>query len=263
MEAKPNNPNSPVIEMSGVDVGSWLDSEQTVLVDVNWKVAPGEYWVIAGMHGSGKQDLMFQAAGFTVPQRGTCRLFGYDAPMHGRDLLTQRLRLGLVFGNGQLLRHLSIKENIALPLRYHRQMDVSEIEDRLKAVLELTELTPYAEDMPGATAPYWQKRAGLARSLIMEPEALLVAQPLGGLDLRQSHWWVDFLDQLSSGHSLLQNRPLTLVVTTDDLRPWHNPKCQFAVLKKKHFIALGRRPEFASHQEPLVKELLAEPISKT
>ena len=59
MDTPPANPKDrPVIEMTGVTVGSLQDLNTQVLEDVNWTVAAGEYWLIAGMHGSGKSDLL-------------------------------------------------------------------------------------------------------------------------------------------------------------------------------------------------------------
>src|ERR1019366_797875 len=83
-------------------------------------------------------------------------------------------------------------------------------------LLECTELTRWAESTPGTLRRNWQKRAGLARALALKPEVLLVDNPLAGLDPRDIHWWLGFLDQLSKGHTVMQGRPMTLVVTTAD-----------------------------------------------
>jgi len=101
------------------------------------------------------------------------------------------------------------------------------------------ELEPWAESMPGTLGRQWQKRTALARALILKPEVLLVDDPLAGLDLRHTNWWLKLLDHLSGGHPLLQGRGLTLVVSTSDLRPWKGRARQFAVLKERRFVVLG------------------------
>ncbi len=258
MDASPANPTQPIIEMTGVTVGTLQNFEATVLEDVNWSVAAGEYWVIAGMHGSGKSDLLFLAAGLMSPQAGRYLLFGQEMPMYEHRLLSERLRVGLVFANGQLFHHLTVAENVALPLLYHRNQSREATAQRVQATLELTGLAHLANNMPGSLGRNWQKRAGLARALILQPEILLFDTPLSGLDLRHAHWWLNFLDQLSRGHSYMEGRRVTLAVTTEDLRFWKNRADHFAILKQEKFIVLDQGAELAGHPEPLVRELLAE-----
>jgi ABC-type transporter Mla maintaining outer membrane lipid asymmetry ATPase subunit MlaF len=124
-------------------------------------------------------------------------------------------------------------------------------------MLELTELAPFANHMPGAVGRNWQKRAGLARALMLRPEILLLDNPLGGLDLRHANWWLDFLDQLSAGHRPLAGQPMTLIVAAENLRPWRGRARQFAVLKDQQFVACGSRTELERATEPLVREMLA------
>ncbi|HZQ46098.1 MAG TPA: ATP-binding cassette domain-containing protein, partial [Verrucomicrobiae bacterium] len=260
MDTPPANQQPPVIEMIGVTVGAMQDLDKHVLEDVNWRVAAEDYWVVAGMQGTGKSDLLFLADGLMPPQSGRYLLFGQEMPMYEDALLPERLRTGLVFASGQLFHHLTIADNIALPLLYHRHLPREEAARRVQEMLDLTELSPWANSMPGALGRNWQKRAGLARALILQPEVLLLDTPLSGLDLRQVNWWLNFLGQLSAGHGFMNGRRMTLVVTAEDLRPWKNLACRFAILQKKRFIVLGHGPQLAEHAEPLVKELLAEDL---
>jgi hypothetical protein len=72
------------------------------------------------------------------------------------------------------------------------------------------------------------------------------------------HWWLGFLDQLSKGHRLMHDRPLTLVVTTAEFQPWKGHARQFAVLKNHGFAALGLWGKLEAASEVLVRELLTE-----
>lgn len=261
MDTPSANPKAlPVIEMTGVTVGALQDLNVPVLEDVNWTVAAGDYWLIAGMHGSGKSDLLAMTAGLMPPQGGHYQLFGHDMPMYEDNLLPERLRLGIVFASGRLFHQLTVADNIALPLLYHRKISREEAMSHVQKLLELTELSERANSMPGELGSNWQKRVGLARALILQPEVLLLDTPLSGLDLRHVNWWLSFLDKLSAGHEFMNGRRMTLVVTAEDLRPWRNLACRFAILQKKRFIVLGHGPQLASHAEPLVKELLAEDL---
>jgi ABC-type transporter Mla maintaining outer membrane lipid asymmetry ATPase subunit MlaF len=252
-------PEVPVIEMTGLSVGSRDDPARPVLENVNWSVLPGEYWVIGGLHGSGKTDFLFMTAGLTPPLQGGYRLFGQAMPVPGDQFLAERLRIGLVFDGGQLFSHLTIEENIALPLRYHRDLAHGDLDQSVKTMLELTGLSPQAGGLPGKMGRAWRKRAGLARALVLQPEVLLLDNPLGGLDCRHVQWWLDALDQLSAGRGFFQGRPMTLVAAAEDLRPWRNRAAHFAILQKRRFCPLGHQPQLGRLADPLVQELLAEP----
>ena len=92
---------------------------------------------------------------------------------------------------------------------------------------------------------------------MLKPEVLLLDNPLTGLDLRHRGWWLNFLDQLCKGHEVMNRRPMTLVVTADDLRPWRTRAKRFAVLKNKRFVILGSWEQVEAARDEQVQELLA------
>lgn len=248
---------TPPIRMSEVAVGSVQDPCRLMLEHVNWTVHPGDYWVIAGLQGSGKTDFLMMTGGVTAPVSGNYLLFGDEMPIFEEPRLARRLRLGLVFDGGQPFNHMTVRENVALPLRYHENLTVAEANSRVMEMLEALELGPWADSTPGAMGRNWQKRVGLARALMLKPELLLADNPLGGLDSRHAHWWLGFLDQLAGGHPVLGSRPVTLAVTTADLRPWKNRARQFAILRNHQFSVLGDRSQLAAASAELLEELLS------
>jgi len=256
MSASPQPQEVPVVEMAGVTVSAREDLSVTVLEDVNWKVAAGAYWVIAGMHNSGKTDLLAMAAGLTPPQKGDYRLFGEAMPgeVGGRT----RLRGGLDFDGGKPLHRLSIAENVALPLKYHRETSEAETARRVAALLELTGLSAWANRMPGTIGRAWEKRLGLARALALEPELLLLDDPLGGLDTRHVNWWMGIMDELSAGHPLCGKRRMTLVAATNNLKPWRNRPVRVALLRQRRFEAQEHGGPWRAGSDPLLRELLEE-----
>lgn len=246
----------PPIEMHRVTVSSMRDLNSVVVEAADWTVAPGEYWVIAGLQGSGKSDFLMMTAGLMPPVGGEYRFFGQPMPIFDEDRLEERLRLGLVFETGQLFNHLTVWENIALPLRYHQNLAKAEAVGEVQSFLHGLDLEPWSDSTPGAMPRNWQKRVGLARALILQPEVLLLDSPLVGLDLRHMNWWMDFLEQLTKGHPLLGGRPITLVVTTADLRPWRGQRHRFAALRNKRFSTLGSWSQIEAESGELVRELL-------
>jgi ABC-type sulfate/molybdate transport systems ATPase subunit len=260
------NQNPAAIEMRGVSVGAMRDVSFIVVEDANWTVATGEFWVIAGQQHSGKSDFLMLTAGLMSPVKGGCRLFGRDSRDFGEAELAERLRVGLVFTGGQLFNHLTIRENVALPLQYHRNLSASAVAPEVQTLLELMELTPLADVTPANVAANWRQRAALARALILKPELLLLDNPLGRLDARHRQWWLRFLNQLWRGHHWLGDRPLTLVATTDDLSRlagWQNAQLKFGLLRHKNFSPLGLWNDVEKSNDPIVKELQAVPIEET
>jgi phospholipid/cholesterol/gamma-HCH transport system ATP-binding protein len=258
---RPQTPaDVPAIEMRAVSVGAMRDQNLMVLRDVNWTVAPGEFWVIAGLQGSGKTDFLMMTGGLMAPVSGEYRLFGEPMPIFDDVRLPLRLRLGLVFYTGQLFNHLTIRENIALPLRYHYNLTKAAAAEQVQPWLAALDLEPWADSTPGALGGNWQKRVGLARALTLEPEVLLVDTPLTALDLRHASWWLNFLEQLSKGHPLLHGRPITVVLTASDLRPWRRRACCFAVIRDGSFGLFKTWDKLEAASTDLISELLmAEP----
>jgi putative ABC transport system ATP-binding protein len=248
---------SAVLEMRGVQVTTLRDTSLVVLDKVDWSVSAGEFWVVAGPQHSGKSDLLLHAAGLLMPVAGTCRLFGCDTSEFEETQLSERLRVGFAFADAKLFNQLTIAENVALPLRYHRNLAATESVRAVEVLLDLLELKPYADATPANIAASWRQRAALARALVLKPELLLLDNPNGGLALRHRQWLVNFLDQLWRGHELFGGRPMTIVITTDDLRAWQHPNRRFAALQDGNFCALGAWNTAEFSRNAAVQELLA------
>lgn len=224
-----------------------------ILRGVNWQVARGEFWAVAGLHESGKSDLLSLATGLTRPLAGTCRVCGGELAKNSSELAPpERLRVGLLFdGEGRLFHQLTVRDNIALPLLYHRPQDVSEAAQRTQLLLEHLELAEVADTYPSAISRNWRLRVALARALALEPRLLLLDSPLVQLDPRHIRWWIQFLKQLHQGHAALGGRPITIIVATADIRPWERVATHFALLEQGRFFPLGTDSAGAVMQERL------------
>jgi ABC-type transporter Mla maintaining outer membrane lipid asymmetry ATPase subunit MlaF len=256
MEGPQLQTSQPVILMDDVAAGSMQDPNLTVLSHVNWKVYPADFWVLAGLQGSGKSDFLMLTAGLMSPLSGRYWLFGEEMPILDEERLSQRMRLGIVFENGQLSNHLTVGENLALPLRYHHNLTKADAASAVQTMLEAMELGPWADSTPGALGRNWHKRVGLARALMLKPEILLVDNPLAGLDLRHIFWWLEMLERLSKSHNLVREEPLALVVTAADLRPWVAVGRHFAIIKNQQMAVLGERAQLEAANKDLVGDLL-------
>jgi ABC-type transporter Mla maintaining outer membrane lipid asymmetry ATPase subunit MlaF len=260
------NQKPAAIEMRGVSAGAMRDASFTVVEDVNWTVAAGEFWVIAGQQHSGKSDFLKMTAGLMAPASGSYKSFGIETQTFGEAELAGRLRVGFVFEGGQLFNHLTLGENIALPLQYHQNLTPDAAAREVQLLLELMELTPLADVTPSNVAANWRQRAALARALILKPEVLLLDNPFRSLGGRHLQWWLRLLDQLWHGNEWSGGQPMTMVVTTDDLlrlAGWQNADRKFALLRDKKLIPLGSWRAVEAASDPVVKELLAVPVGAT
>jgi phospholipid/cholesterol/gamma-HCH transport system ATP-binding protein len=248
----------PVIHLIDADIPRTQPAAPgPALHEVQWRIARGDFWAVGAFAGTGKTDLLCTAAGLQRPLKGSLLLFGEDtAEMGEEELVATRLKVAMIFSSGRLFSSLSVAENITLPLQYH-QKDKRNIAQAVDAALELVGIQHLKEQTPADIPAGMHQRIALARALALSPEVLLIDNPLGGVDPRQGRWWLEFLCDLNKGHDKL-SRPMTIVVATDDLRPWRDTGRQFAILKKNRFEPVGDREAVKLTQDSLVRELLLQ-----
>ena len=245
-----------VIDMRAVSVASMKSPSRIVAADVNWTVKANEFWVVGAPQYTGKSDFLMTAGGIMSPAGGEYWFLGERMPIFEEPRMAHRLKLGFVFDGGQLLGHLTLTENIALPLQYHHRLPANEILPRVNELLEAMELAPWANSTPANVGRSWRQRAGLARALALRPEVLLLDSPLTGLDLRHMLWWLGFLDELLRGHAIMGKKPLTIIATADDLRPWRKHAGRVACISKKRLLVMGDWDAAEAAQETSIRELL-------
>jgi len=250
---------APIIEMGDATLTSLADPRRVIAEDVNWTVMPGDYWVIGGLHGVGKSDFIAAAGGILLPTRGTYRLFGKEIEYgFERELVETRLRLGVVFDGGRLLNHLTLAENVALPMQYHLALSPDELLGRVSGLLEAVDLPGEANVFPASISRNRQQRIGLARAMALRPDVILLDGPLTGLDPADADSWIKILDRIAEGHPAMGGKPATLVATADDFRPWRGHARQFAVLRQKHLRLL--RHVSTDTEEHLMREMVGKDL---
>ncbi len=138
--------------------------------------------LLTGPSGSGKSRLLKVIAGIERPARGTVRVGGHPVwPGDGVLSLARKVRLGFAFASGGLLSNLTLRENLALPLRF-QGTPAAEARQRTEAALERLDLLAVAELRPHAVSASARRHGNLARVLAMEPDLILLDDPLEGLD---------------------------------------------------------------------------------
>ena len=213
--------------------------------NVDWRVDSGDFWVVGGRQGCGKTAFLFAIAGLRRPVAGVIRHFGEDlSTLTEPDLLRQRARVGFVFqGGGRMFTELTVAENVALPLRYHREWTDEQTGERVQAILAATELAEEAESTAQGLAWARQQRVGLARALALNPELLFLDEPLSGLEPRDRKWWRRILNTLREGTPLTGGRRTTMIATTNDFGYWAGDSHRCGLLQDGRWQPYGEGKE--------------------
>ncbi|MBL0088111.1 MAG: ABC transporter ATP-binding protein [Ideonella sp.] len=148
-----------------------------VLKDVNLDIAPGEFFALLGPSGSGKSTLLRLIAGFNQHQQGQLLVDGLD--ITGRAPADRNI--GMVFQSYALWPHLNVWDNVAFGL-VERRLDRATIQAKVGAALDTVGLSAYGPRKPHQLSGGQQQRVALARTIVIEPQVLLLDEPLSNLD---------------------------------------------------------------------------------
>jgi phospholipid/cholesterol/gamma-HCH transport system ATP-binding protein len=158
-------------------------SRKTVLNDVSFEVGEGETFAIVGLSGAGKSVTLKHMIRLMRPDDGRIYIDGDEINNLGhRALQEMRSKFGVLFQSAALLQWMTVRDNVALPLREHTKMSDEEIIRRVDEKLELLSLGDAGDKFPSDISGGMQKRAGLARAIIMSPKIVLYDEPTSGLD---------------------------------------------------------------------------------
>ena len=170
----------PIVEMN--NVGLAYGDNPEVLKDINFAFRRGSMHFLTGKSGAGKTSLLSMLYLAQKPTTGTLKVFGNNISLTDRDTLAfLRRRIGVVFQDFRLLDHLSVFDNVALPLRI-RGMKEKEIRKRVIELLAWVELTDNMYAKSSEISGGEKQRAAIARAVINRPELLLADEPTGNVD---------------------------------------------------------------------------------
>jgi phospholipid/cholesterol/gamma-HCH transport system ATP-binding protein len=158
--------------------------DHEVLRGVDIHVNKGENLVVLGKSGSGKSVLIKCLVGLEWPDEGEVNIFGKDLlSLNYKELNEVRLRTGFLFQSAALYDSMTVRENLAFPLRQHKKTMTKEKKESL--ILEMLDnvgLIDSIDQVPSKLSGGQSKRIGLARTLILRPELMLYDEPTTGLD---------------------------------------------------------------------------------
>ena len=191
------------IELENIDAG--YSKGKPILKDFNLSVEQGELISLLGPSGCGKTTTLRTIAGFIMAEKGRVLIGGKDYT----NLPPYKRNIGLVFQNYALFPHLSVFENIAYGLK-RRKVAKEEIKHRVAGVVKMVSLSGFEERFPANLSGGQRQRVALARSIVIEPELLLLDEPLSNLDAK-------LRDEMRAELSRLQHQlGITMIYVTHD-----------------------------------------------
>jgi phospholipid/cholesterol/gamma-HCH transport system ATP-binding protein len=236
--------------ISLIDVHKELGGRK-VLDGLNLQVKKGETLVVIGRSGTGKSVTLKHMVGLMSPDQGRIVVDGEEIQSaENRDLERIRKRFGVLFQSGALLNSLSVRENIALPLREHTDLPEAEIQDRVSETLELIHLQGRGEVMPGDLSGGMKKRVGLARAIVRDPEIILYDEPTSGLDPVMSNTINDLI------LSMQERLNVTSVVVTHDMSSAYRVGNRIALLNEGRIIQVDTPKDLIRTKNPMVRQFI-------
>jgi phospholipid/cholesterol/gamma-HCH transport system ATP-binding protein len=222
-----------------------------VLNGLNLDVEQGEIMVLLGGSGSGKSTLLRHMIGLERPHSGNVFVKGVDIACSSQaDLNNVRRSIGVAFQSAALFNSLSIKDNIALPLRERTNLAPSIINLIVWMKLALVGLAEFGDLRPQELSGGMKKRAAVARALALDPEILVFDEPSAGLDPIVAAELDDLILLLKRAFQM------TVIVVTHELPSAFRIADRIAMLYKGSFLAVGGRDEIKKSEHPQVRQFL-------
>jgi phospholipid/cholesterol/gamma-HCH transport system ATP-binding protein len=222
-----------------------------VMQNLSLDVVEGAITCIIGLSGAGKSTILRLLNGLKKPDSGRVFVQGRDITgMRERELIDLRRTIGFAFQFSALFDSLTIGENVALPLREHTRMPEDEIRKVVHETLDSVGLAHVVERFPSELSGGMVKRAGFARAVVTNPQAVLYDEPTTGLDPIITHVLTETIVKLR------QRLNGTAVVVSHDLESIYQMADYIAMLFEGAIVAYGTVEEIRRSPNPIVQQFL-------
>lgn len=225
--------------------------EKQVLESSSLIINQGETITIMGGSGQGKTVFLKLLLGVLVPDTGQVFFKGQDiGMMSGDEIRRMRSRMGMLFQGSALFDSLTVRENIAYPLKEHFDYTEAEISKIVATKLSLVGLRGIEEMMPVDLSGGMKKRVGLARAIATDPDVILYDEPTTGLDPANSKRICALI------RSLQDKLGVTSVIVTHDMEAAFSVTDRIAMIHHCEFGFVGSKDEAKASGNPFVQNFI-------
>jgi phospholipid/cholesterol/gamma-HCH transport system ATP-binding protein len=250
MSASDSNHDGVSVEVRGLRKGF---KNQEVLQGLDFKVNPGEIFVIMGPSGSGKSVLLKQIIGLEMPDAG--EIFVNGESIQSPEVM-DKYRMAMVFQSGALLNSLTVGENVGLYLSEHRLKPADEIARIVAENLDIVGLKGSEDKMPSELSGGMKKRVAIARALVIDPQLILYDEPTSELDP---------VSAAIIGEEILKLNErihVTSIVVSHDRDLAFGVADRIAVINEGKIIAIGTPDEVKQKSDPVLQQFLHADIKR-
>jgi phospholipid/cholesterol/gamma-HCH transport system ATP-binding protein len=240
-------PAAPLVELRDV----WKSfGGKPVVRGMDLEVAAGEILFVIGTSGVGKSVAIKLLVGLLPIDRGEIRYAGRRIDgLPERDLFPLRKEIGMVFQNATLFDSLTLRENVALPLRKHKGLRHRDALEAAGARLAQVHMLEHAERFPAELSDGMRKRAAIARTLTLDPRVVLFDEPTTGLDPVSARR----IDRLIVE---LEQAGVTSIVVSHDLVSIFAIAHRIAFVYQGRVHAVGTPAEFRASPDPVIQQFI-------
>ncbi len=223
-----------------------------VLRGLNMGLPAGKISMIIGPSGTGKSVCIKHIVGLLYPDQGDVIVQGVSVPsLPDAELFEMRKKFGVLFQDGALFGSLNLYDNIAFPLRQHTEKGEDEIAEIVHRRMREVGLGGESEKMPNELSGGMRKRAGFARSLVLDPEIVLFDEPDSGLDPVRTALLCELIKEVHAENGGCY------VVITHDIMSARRIAEHLAVLWKGRIVESGPAEELFASENPFVRQFLS------
>jgi len=226
--------------------------EKKVHQGVTFELRKNEILGLLGGSGSGKSVILRSIIGLEQPDSGQIIFEGKDISRLSEDeLIPVRTQIGYVFQNGALFDSLTVEENLSYPLREHTNLSEEEIHTRVNEMLSVIDMRGSNQLLPNELSGGMQKRAGLARAIILKPKIILFDEPTAGLDPMNTKRLLDNIQKLKT-------TGITGIFVTHDIPSAFEISDRIAILFDGRIPVIDSVENIRKSTDPLVRSFISE-----